>query len=408
MPRPKKPTYEYVAKLGRYRKRIKDVDGAYVAVYGRTPEELTRKLEEAERSIAEGVARRDSPTVADYVETWISLQTPGMKHKYKESMIGALRLHVVPVIGALELAAVRPDDVQKVMAQLAGKSESLNGKVRQALRKVFRAAKQNGLIDADPCAEIQGRGKKTRRLRPLTPAQVETLLEAVAGTPAETFVRLALFAGLRREEALGLKWDSVNLDAAVPSLTVRRTVTFAGNMPVIDEDLKTTAAYRTIPIPEQLDNHLEKIKPLSEASGFVCTASKNPPTNSTWKNLWRYVRARQTGEATYKKRTASGTETVTFNRERGAKSRGADFRYSIDFPVTPHQLRHTYCTTLILSGANIKRVQYLMGHADIRVTLEIYSHLVENSPESLIGDVAQAFAVKSEVKTESTAPKAAK
>lgn len=408
MPRPKKPTYEYVAKLGRYRKRIKDVDGTYVAIYGRTPEELTRKLEEAERSIAEGVARRDSPTVADYVETWISLQTPGMKHKYKESMIGALRLHVVPVIGTLELAAVRPDDVQRVMAQLAGKSESLNGKVRQALRKVFRAARQNGLIDADPCAEIQGRGKKTRRLRPLTPAQVETLLEAVAGTPAETFVRLALFAGLRREEALGLKWDSVDLDAAVPSLTVRRTVTFAGNAPVLDEDLKTTAAYRTIPIPEQLVDHLKKIKPSAEASGFVCTGSASPPSNSAWKNMWRYVRARQTGEATYKKRTASGMETVTFQRELGAKSRGADFRYSIDFPVTPHQLRHTYCTTLILSGANIKRVQYLMGHADIRVTLEIYSHLVENSPEALIGDVAQAFAVKNEVKNESTAPEAAK
>ena len=408
MPRPKKPTYEYVEKLGRYRKRIKDVDGTYVAIYGRTPEELTRKLEEAERSIAEGVARRDSPTVADYVETWISLQTPGMKHKYKESMIGALRLHVVPVIGTLELAAVRPDDVQRVMAQLAGKSESLNGKVRQALRKVFRAAKQNGLIDVDPSAEIQGRGKKTRRLRPLTPAQIETLLEAVAGTPAETFVRLALFAGLRREEALGLKWDSVDLDAAVPSLTVRRTVTFAGNAPVLDEDLKTTAAYRTIPIPPQLAEHLKKIRPSPDAAGYVVTGSEDPPTNSRWKNLWRYVTARQTGETTYRRSRTEKPEKVTFRRELGAKSRGAQFRYTIDFPVTPHQLRHTYCTTLILGGANIKRVQYLMGHADIRVTLEIYSHLVENSPESLIGDVSQAFAVKNEVKTESTAPQPAK
>ena len=49
MARPKKPTYEYVERLGRYRKRIKDADGNYVAIYGRTPGELTEKLAEAQR-----------------------------------------------------------------------------------------------------------------------------------------------------------------------------------------------------------------------------------------------------------------------------------------------------------------------------------------------------------------------
>lgn len=407
MPRPKKPTYEYVEKLGRYRKRIRDVDGAYVAVYGRTPEELTLKLDAAERSIAEGVARRNSPTVADYVETWISLNTPGMKHKYKESTVGALRNHVVPVIGTLELSAVRPDDVQQVMSKIAERSESLCAKVRQAMRKVFRAAKQNGLIDADPCEELKGRGKKKKRVRPLSPEQVQTLLDAVADTPAETFVRLALYAGLRREEALGLQWDSVDLDSPVPSLTVERTVTFAGNRPVLDDDLKSTAAYRTIPIPKQLSEHLQKIKIACEGSGFVLTGSKSLPTNSYWKNLWRYVTARQAGEASYRKTTGGKVEKVMFQRELGAKSRGGDFYYSIDFHVTPHQLRHTYCTTLILSGANIKRVQYLMGHADIRVTLEIYSHLIENSPEALVDEISLAFEVKNEVKTETTPAKPA-
>ncbi len=407
MPRPKKPTYEYVEKLGRYRKRIKDVDGAYVAIYGRTPEELTQKLAEAQRVIAEGAAHRASPTVADYAETWIALNGPGLKHKYRESIVGALRNHVVPVIGALEIAAVKPDDLQRVMAPIADRSESLNGKVRQALRKLFSAAKANGLTSADPCEGLQGRGKKKKRVRPLTDEQIRTLLDAVQDTPAETFVRLALYAGLRREEALGLQWDSVRLDGPVPSLTVERTVTFAGNAPVVDDNLKTTAAYRTIPIPPQLADHLRERRASFEGSGYVVTASKNPPTNSTWKNLWRYVTARQTGETTYRKSRSEKPEKVTFRRELGAKSRGAQFRYTIDFSVTPHQLRHTYCPTLILGGAYIKRVQYLMGHADIRVTMEIYSHLIEHSPEALIGDVSRAFAVNDEVKTPPTSSKLA-
>ena len=66
MARPKKPTYEYVERLGRYRKRIKDADGNYVAIYGKTPEELTEKLAEAQRQIDEAVFRRDNPTVEDY------------------------------------------------------------------------------------------------------------------------------------------------------------------------------------------------------------------------------------------------------------------------------------------------------------------------------------------------------
>ena len=67
----------------------------------------------------------------------------------------------------------------------------------------------------------------------------------------------------------------------------------------------------------------------------------------------------------------------------------------IDFRPTPHQLRHTYITRLIESGMDIKKVQYLAGHDDIRMTLNIYSHVVGNTPEELIGAVAAAFSGQS-------------
>lgn len=401
MPRPKKPTFEYVERLGRYRKRIKDTDGKYVAVYGRTPEELTRKLAAAEAEIAASLRRAGDVTVREYVERWIALNAPGMKHKYRESTVNALRGHVVPVIGDMALSDVRQEDAQRVMNAISDKSDSLNAKVRQTMRKLFEAARANGLIAANPCVEIRHTGKKRRRIDPLKPQQVDRLLDAVSGTPAETFVRLALYAGLRREEACGLRWGCVDLDADVPCLTVARTVTWESNRPVISDELKTDAAYRTIPIPAQLVDHLKAIC-LSEADFYVLTASKFPPTQSQWRNIWRYVRERQAGQATYWGKDANGRpKKMTFERKLGAKSRGAAFSYSLDFPVTPHQLRHTYCSNLVLSGANVKRVQYLMGHADIRVTLDIYAALVENSPAALIGDVNLAFGVKSEVKKES-------
>ena len=76
MARPKKPTYEYVERLGSYRKRIKDSDGKYVAIYGKTPEELTRKLKEAEQQIQEAAYNMAYPTLADYADRWMAIYLP--------------------------------------------------------------------------------------------------------------------------------------------------------------------------------------------------------------------------------------------------------------------------------------------------------------------------------------------
>ena len=66
-------------------------------------------------------------------------------------------------------------------------------------------------------------------------------------------------------------------------------------------------------------------------------------------------------------------------------------KYTIDFKVTPHILRHTYITNLLLSGADVKTVQYLAGHERASITLDIYTHLVYNKPEELMEKVQRAF-----------------
>ncbi|MEF2647229.1 MAG: tyrosine-type recombinase/integrase [Oscillospiraceae bacterium] len=77
--------------------------------------------------------------------------------------------------------------------------------------------------------------------------------------------------------------------------------------------------------------------------------------------------------------------------ERGETVRNSRVRITIDFDVTPHILRHTYITNLILSGANVKVVQYLAGHSKAEITLNIYSHLMDRCPEANLGAVLAAF-----------------
>ena len=68
--------------------------------------------------------------------------------------------------------------------------------------------------------------------------------------------------------------------------------------------------------------------------------------------------------------------------------------YTLDFQVTPHQLRHTYITDLIYSGADPKTVQYLAGHKHSKITMDIYAKVKYNKPKELSSVVNKAFAPK--------------
>ena len=68
--------------------------------------------------------------------------------------------------------------------------------------------------------------------------------------------------------------------------------------------------------------------------------------------------------------------------------------YTLDFQVTPHQLRHTYITNLIYSGADPKTVQYLAGHKHSKITMDIYAKVKYNKPKELSSVVNKAFAPK--------------
>ena len=84
--------------------------------------------------------------------------------------------------------------------------------------------------------------------------------------------------------------------------------------------------------------------------------------------------------------------THTYKPALGERCRTKkDLIYSLDFPVTPHQLRHTYITNLIYAGIDPKTVQYLAGHKTCVVTMDIYAKMKYNRPEELYGVINGAL-----------------
>ncbi len=143
---------------------------------------------------------------------------------------------------------------------------------------------------------------------------------------------LMAYTGMRRGEVLGLRWEDLDLDAE--TIHVQRNVVFITNSPTIDTP-KSASGNRKIPLDSRL---LEHLAPIGK-TGFVI-GGVNPISKSSFsKAMLRIGR------------------TIDLH--------GA----------TAHILRHTYATTLHSAGVPPKVIQYMMGHADIGTTLNIYTHV---------------------------------
>lgn len=394
MARPKKPTYEYIASRKEYRKRIKGPNGKYVAFYAQTPEELTEKVDLAQRQIEETIYRRENPTVKDYAEKWLSMQASHIRVTTLADYTSKVKNYIIAPLGDKYMLEVTPDDVKMAISKAASRSASIYRSVQMLYKMIFGSALESRIIDESPCKNLNPKGgKAAEEKRALTEEQVTILLDAVRGLPPYPFVMLCLYAGLRREEALALQWDSVFLDDHAPHISVCRAWHTEHNRPVILTDLKTKASKRTIPIPPQLVACLKDVKATSTSDYVIANRVDGGPLSGTqWARLWKYVTVRSTKERTYTRYVNSQPikHTVTpVLGERAAHNNSVI--YSMDFHVTPHQLRHTYITNLLLAGVDVKTVQVLAGHEHAKITLDIYAHLTYNQPKDLISKVNQAF-----------------
>lgn len=401
MARPKKPVYEYVEKLGLYRKRIKDSDGKYVAIYGKTPKELTQKIYEAEQLIEQARYNAANPTLEEYSNKWMEMHRHSVRERTMIDYSYIIRTYIQKPLGHRRMSDVTQDDIKLALSAAAGMSESVHRKAVMLFKQIFESAVDSNIIDESPCKKLGKGGKPAKKKVALTADQVNTLLEAVqtATTDIYPFVMIGLYSGLRREEIMGLKWSNVVLDGKAPHISVRTAVRWISNRPIISDELKSPAARRDVPIPPQLVECLKAHKSGSNSEYVFSGKDGHPKTETQFQHMWRSVVTRMVKPHTYTKYLDNGEKVkVTIAPEKGEKAKCRNYCYTIDFDVSPHILRHTYITNLLLAGVDVKTVQYLAGHEHAKITLDIYTHLMYNKPEDIASKINAAFEVKTEVK----------
>ena len=378
-----------------YRTYLKTNDGRTVTIGSRDLDTLYEKYEDAKLQIANDTFNRESPSVREYCEKWLYLQSANLRYTTMVDYTSKVKCHIIEPLGDKKMSEVTADDIKMALIPVAELSESVYKSVVIIYKSIFDAAEESKLIKYNPTKFLPKKlaGKPTKEKEALSDEQIERLLDAVKGLQVHTFIMIGLYAGLRREEILALQWDCVNLNAEASFIMVRRAWHTEGNRPVILSDLKTGAAERDIAIPDRLVECLREAKKTSRSAYVIANSDGGPLSYTQYKRLWHHVQVRIVKPRPAKKKVGGKYVKYTIYPVLGeyARNNGKKVQYVLDFDVTPHQLRHTYITNLIAAGIDPKTVQYLAGHKSSKITMDIYAKVKYNKPDDVVKLLQGAF-----------------
>ena len=399
MPKKRVPYFNYntvnINGHEYFKAYVMNADKKLVIVYGKTIEELCQKYEEAEqRSENDDFAKR-SPTVKEYCEKWLLMQSANVRATTLIDYTSKVNRHIIAPLGHMRMAEVTADDIKLALVPVSKKSASVFKSVNILYKCIFNSAEDSKIITYNPTRFLssKGGGVPQRDREALTDEQVTILLNTIRGLPPYVFVMLGLYAGLRREEILALKWECVELNTDAPYLKVRRAWHTESNRPVIMTELKTPAAKRDIAIPNCLADCLREAKKESSSEYVVANKEGGPLSYTEFRSLWRFIIVRTAKPRKAKKKVGGKYVKYILDPQLGEMARNnGKVKYTLDFDVTPHQLRHTYITNLIAAGIDPKTVQYLAGHEKSKITMDTYAKVKYNKPEELAKALTSAFA----------------
>lgn len=341
--------------------------------YGHTRAEAERKRDEYKARLSSGLVLDPDITVAQWVDIFLVTYRTRINEAYlKGDATPYMRLS--ERLGKMRVADVRETDLQKALNEVSGMSFSTVDKYRQAIKRLFERARKNKIISDNPAEDLIFPNYEKGSHRALERWEVELIMANwdTEASHAGLWVLLMLLCGLRRGEMMALKWDAINLEAR--TLEVRAVAVINGGSVVIEERAKTDAGLRVLPICKALYAALLTV-PEDKREGFVCLSAKGQQLTESavsraLDTFCKVLERILNGEAPSQRGRRTDIE-----RRKAETGKMLPATERKRFGFTAHDLRHTYATALYDAGVPVKAAQYFLGHADIRITLELYTHL---------------------------------
>ena len=340
---------------GRLRVGYRNGKRSRRSVFGKTRADVAAKLraliQAHEQGSLEAPARL---TVKQFLAQWLEESArPKLRPRTFATYAQVIRTHIEPKLGPIALNRLTPNHVQAWLNERtqSGLSPRTCQHARAILRSSLTRAMKWGYVSRNVAALVDPPRVPRAEIKPLTPDQARQLLTAANGHRFGALVTVALALGLRQGEALGLRWEDVDLKTGV--LHVRHSLQYPKGGGWVLVEPKSERSRRAIVMPEIVISALRdhrltqrESRLLAGAtwreSGFVFTSRLGTPLDP-----WAVIKA-------FKR----------LLRDAGLP----DIRF--------HDLRHTAATFLLAQGVDPRTIMETLGHSQISLTLNTYSHVL--------------------------------
>lgn len=315
----------------RHREVYKDTN---IDIKANTTKELSEKITRKRKAIDRAILDTDTKLSVfgmRYLETY---KKNTIQEKSYKDLLTIFNRHILPGVGDKKMSKIKAIEFQQMLNGL-NFSVDHTSKIYNLTRQIVRHAYKNGLTPYDYSLDlIKPKGIPTKSGRSLTEYEQTVLLKVIEGHRIELLVMVMLYCGLRTHEARELLWKDTDLKNEV----------------IYIHGTKTANAERVVPIPQHFVPMLKKHK--GSAFDHVCLSDKQQAERS-----WRYIKR-------------------LMNIEMGCRVYRNKLvpPYPLQEPCRLYDLRHTYCTNLEKQGVPISIASRLMGHANISITAQIYTH----------------------------------
>ena len=329
-------------------------DGRRKHLYGSTREEVQRKLALALHARETGtLADARGLTTGEFLDQWLAeVIQPSVRPWTFKGYEVHVRMHLKPAIGRIPLEKLTAIDVQRFVnlkSQSGLKPKTVRymlGTLRNALNQAMRWE----LVSRNVAMLADGPRVEQFEIHPLTPDEARQFLTSIRGDRLEALYSVALTMGLRQGEALGLRWQDVDLDMGYLRIS-KQLQRINGKLQLVEP--KTRRSRRSLAMPATIGAALRdhQARQLTERRA----------AGSRWA---------ETG-LVFTTPIGTGLEGTAITK---------DFHRKLEHARLPqrrfHDLRHSCATLLLVQGVSPRVVMDVLGHSQIGLTMNTYSHVI--------------------------------
>jgi integrase len=293
-------------------------------------------------------------TVGAYLTVWLAdRETDGLRASTAQMYRRYVENDLIPALGGIRLGELRPGHVEKLLRDLraAGRGATTIRRIHATLRSALTSARRARLVPYNAATDVALPTVRPAKVRPWSPEELGAFLDHAASHRLGALFEVMAFTGLRRGEACALRWADIDLRAGV--IVVRSQLVEVGGKAVEGKPKTRSGEDRRVDIGQRTIGALLAHRLVQDAE------------RANWSEGYTdhgRVFAREDGsDLTPSQVTKVFTRLTTSARLR---------------QVRLHDLRHGAASLMLAGGADIAVVSKRMGHSSIRVTADVYGHLL--------------------------------